>query len=176
MVKAGVWLLPALLAGAAGWTDWRSRRIPNWITVPGLVLGVVVNSLASGWPGAKAAVLGALLGVALLLPFVLIKSLGAGDWKLVGALGAFLGPGPLVTVLVVAIFVAGVMAMALIIYKRRVRQALRNVGRILAALFTLRLPASDLSLENPESLKIPFGVAVAFAVVLYGMQQVLTGS
>ena len=66
--------------------------------------------------------------------------------------------------------------MALIIYKRRVRQALRNVGRILAALLTLRLPASELSLENPESLKIPFGVAVAFAVVLYGMQLVMTGS
>ncbi|PYX70832.1 MAG: hypothetical protein DMG72_18120, partial [Acidobacteria bacterium] len=76
---------------------------------------------ASGWSGAKASLLGAGLGLALLLPFVLVRSLGAGDWKLVGALGAFLRPEPLITVLIGAILVAGIMAAGLIVYKRRVR-------------------------------------------------------
>ena len=155
--------------------DWRYRRIPNWLTVPALLVGILGNTLASGWSGAKASLLGAGLGLALLLPFVLVRSLGAGDWKLVGALGAFLRPEPLITVLVAAIFVAGVMAVVLIVYKGRVRQALRNVGRILAALFSLRLPGPDLSLDSPESLKIPFGVAVALTVVFYGVRRALGG-
>ena len=92
IAREGALVLPALLAIAAGWTDYRSRRIPNWLTVPGLVLGVAANSWMRGWPGAKDSLLGAALGLALLLPFVLIRSLGAGDWKFVGALEAFLGP------------------------------------------------------------------------------------
>ena len=155
--------------------DWRYRRIPNWLTVPALLVGILGNTLASGWSGAKASLLGAGLGLALLLPFVLMRSLGAGDWKLVGALGAFLRPEPLITVLIGAILVAGIMAAGLIVYKRRVRQALRNVGRILAGLFSLRLPGPDLSLDSPESLKIPFGVAVALTVVFYGVRCALGG-
>ena len=100
--------IPALVAG---WTDWRWRRIPNWLTVPTLLLGIGVNCFATGWAGAKESLLGAGLGLGLLLPFVLIRSLGAGDWKLVGALGAFLGPSRLITVLMGTILVAGLLAL-----------------------------------------------------------------
>jgi len=161
--------IPAVIAG---WTDWRSRRIPNWLTVPALLLGIAANSLALGWSGAKESLLGAGLGLGLLLPFVLVRSLGGGDWKLIGALGAFLGPPRLIAVLVVTIFVAGAMAIVLVVWKRRVGLTLRNLGRMLAALFTLHLPGPEVSLDNPESLKVPFGVAVAVAVVLYTVRQV----
>jgi prepilin peptidase CpaA len=171
MLKQGVWMLATIPAVIAGWTDWRTRRIPNWLTVPALVLGIAANSLALGWYGAKEALLGAGLGLGLLLPFVLIRSLGGGDWKLVGALGAFLGPPRLIAVLVATILVAGAMALVLVIWKRRVGQTLRNVGRMLAAMFTLHLPGPEVSLDNPESLKVPFGVAVAVAVVLYTVRQ-----
>jgi prepilin peptidase CpaA len=171
MVKEGVWIVAALFAAAAGWTDCRSRRIPNWLTMTGLALGIAMNTLAWGWTGTKASLLGAVLGLALLLPFVLVKSLGAGDWKLVGALGAFLGPGHLIAVLLVTILVAGVMAVALIVWKKRVRQTFRNLGHMLAAFFSLHLPGPELSLDNPESLKVPFGVAVAVAVILYTARQ-----
>jgi len=172
MLKQGVWMLATIPAVLAGWTDWRSRRIPNWLTVPALLLGIVAISLALGWTGAKESLLGAGLGLGLLLPFVLIRSLGGGDWKLVGALGAFLGPPRLIAVLVATILVAGAMALVLVVWKRRVGQTLRNVGRMLAALFTLHLPGPEVSLDNPESLKVPFGVAVAVAVVLYTVRQV----
>ena len=165
-------MLATIPAVIAGWTDWRSRRIPNWLTVPALLLGIGANSLALGWSGAKEALLGAGLGLGLLLPFVLIRSLGGGDWKLVGALGAFLGPPRLIAVLVVTIFVAGAMAVVMVVWKRRVGHTLRNLGRMLAALFTLHLPGPEVSLDNPESLKVPFGVAVAVAVVLYTVRQV----
>jgi prepilin peptidase CpaA len=123
----------------------------------------------SGWSGLKASLLGAALGLALLLPFVLLRSLGAGDLKLAGALGAFTGPGLLVDLLLASILVAGVMAVALVIYKRRTRQTVRNIGHILISLVTFRLPGTQVSLDNPESLKVPYGVALAFTVVLYGI-------
>jgi len=160
-------LLPALFAAWAGFTDWRTRRIPNWLTVPGLALGIAVNTALYGWHGAKDSLLGAGLGLVLLLPFVLVRSLGAGDWKLVGALGAFLGPGHLLAVLFATVVIAGVMALVLVIWKKRFLRTLRNLGHLLAALFTFHLPGPELSLDSSESLKIPFGVAVAIAVILY---------
>ena len=166
---------PVILAGAvllslvAGWTDLRSRRVPNWLTIPGLLVGIAANTLLSSWSGLKASLLGAAVGLALLLPFVLLRSLGAGDWKLAGALGAFTGPGKLVDMLLASVFVAGLMAVALVIYKGRLRQTLRNIGHILISLVTFRLPGSQVSLDNPESLKVPYGVALALTVVLYGI-------
>jgi prepilin peptidase CpaA len=164
-------MLAAAFAAAAGWSDWRSRRIPNWLTVSGLLLGIAANSLARGWTGTKDSLLGAGLGLIILLPFVLLRSLGAGDWKLIGALGAFLGPAHLLTVLLGAILVAGVMAVILIIWKKRVGQTVRNLGKMLAAFFTFHVPGPELTLDNPESLKIPFGVAVAVTVVVYSARQ-----
>jgi len=166
-------LKPIVLAGAvllsviAGATDLRSRRIPNWLTVSGLLLGVASNSLLGGWSGLKASLLGAGLGLAVLLPFVLVRSLGAGDWKLAGALGAFTGWRLLVDLLMGSIFVAGIMAVALVIYKGRVRQTIENMGHILSSLLTFRMPESRVSLDNPDSLKVPYGVALALTVVLY---------
>ncbi len=92
MVTLGGWIPAIVLALIAGWTDWRTRRIPNWLTVSGAIAGIAVNSLLHGWTGAKSALLGMLLGLGLLLPFVLIRSLGAGDMKLVGAVGRMLRP------------------------------------------------------------------------------------
>ena len=158
-----------LLAAAAGWTDLRSRRIPNWLTVPALSIGIIANTVLNGWSGLRASLLGAALGLALLLPFVLLRSLGAGDWKLAGALGAFAGPGVLVNLLLGSVLVAGLMAFALVIYKRRTLQTIRNIGHILVSLVTFRLPGSQVSLDNPESLKVPYGVALALTVVLYGI-------
>ena len=158
-----------LLALVAAWTDFRTRRIPNWLTVPALLIGLAANIALNGWTGFKASLLGVALGLLLLLPFVLLRSLGAGDWKLAGALGAFTGPVLLMNLLLGSVFVAGVMAVALIIYKGRMRQTVRSIGHILISLVTFQLPGSHVSLDNPDSLKVPYGVALAFTVVLYGI-------
>jgi len=167
------WFPAVLVAIAAGVLDWRYRRIPNWLTVSGAVAGVAVNTILFRWPGLKAAVLGALLALGLLLPFVWLRSLGAGDWKLAGALGACLGPRQMLSVLMGTVVVAGVMALAVVIWKRRLMRTLLNMGRLLAALFSLRMPGAEVSLDDPQSTRIPFGVAMAFAVVFYGMGKML---
>jgi prepilin peptidase CpaA len=172
-LQAGPWLPALLIAIAAGYLDWRHRRIPNWLTVSGFGAGVAVNAILYRWPGVKAALLGTILGLGLLLPFVLLRSLGAGDWKLAGALGACLGPRQLLSVLVGTILVAGVMALAVVIGKGRLKQTLLNIVRLLAALFSLRMPAADVSLDDPKSTRIPFGVAMALTVVFYGVGRAL---
>jgi prepilin peptidase CpaA len=170
-MKPGIIGLAVLLAVVAGVMDWRFRRIPNWLTVSGLAVGIVINTALAGWSGAKTSLLGAGLGLLLLLPFVLVRSLGAGDWKLVGALGAFLGPGNLLNVLLITVLVAGLMAAALIVWKGRVRQTLGNMLHILGAFFSFHLPGPEVSLDSKESLKIPFGVAVTVAMVLFSVRQ-----
>jgi prepilin peptidase CpaA len=168
-LKAVVLGLAVALALIAGWTDWRTRRIPNWLTIPGFVVGVSVNVLANGWAGLKTSLLGAGLGLLLLLPFVFLRSLGAGDWKLAGALGAFVGWEGLVDLLMGSVFVAGVMALGLVIYKRRFKETMRNIGSLLASMLTLRKPGAEVSLDNPQSLKVPYGVALALTTLLFSI-------
>lgn len=170
-MKAVVLGLAVALALIAGWTDWRRRRIPNWLTVPGFVVGVLVNLLAYGSAGLKASLLGAGLGLLVLLPFVALRSLGAGDWKFAGALGAFVGWEGMRDLLMGSVFVAGVMALGLVIYKGRFKETLRNIGRLLASMLTLRMPGNEVSLDNPESLKVPYGVALALTTFLFGIEK-----
>lgn len=158
-----------VVALVAGVFDWRSRRIPNWLTASGLVAGIAVNAAFAGLSGVKAAFLGALLGLALLLPLVLLRSLGAGDWKLTGALGAFLGPRQLVLVLVSSFLLAGVMALVVVIWTGRLKQTMVNIARMLGAFASLRMPPPEVSLDDPGSAKIPFGVAMSAAVWLIGL-------
>jgi prepilin peptidase CpaA len=172
-LQFGAWIAAVPIAIIAGVLDWRYRRIPNWLTVSGLAVGIVINTVLYRWPGLKTALLGALLGLGLLLPFVMIRSLGAGDWKLAGALGACLGPRQLMSVLVGTILVAGVMALGLVIWKGRLQRTLRNIAHLVGALFSLRMPGSEVSLDDPQSTKIPFGVAMALTVLFCGIGRML---
>lgn len=158
------------LALTAAWTDFRTRRIPNWLTFPAFALGVALNSLFYGWGGLRTALLGG-VGLGLLLLFVLLRSLGSGDLKLAGALGAFTGPGLLMDLLLLSVIVAGAMAFILIIYKRKLRETLRNIGYILVSLVTFKLPSYRASLDHADSLKIPYGVAAAISVLPYAAVQ-----
>ena len=169
MLQFGPWVPALLVAMAAGVLDWRYRRISNWLTVSGLLAGVAVNTVLFRWPGLKASLLGAALGLGLLLPLVLLRSLGGGDWKLAGTLGACLGPRQLLTVLVGTILLAGIMALGAVIYRGRLRETLRNMAHLVTALFLLRAPGFEVSIDNPQAVKIPFGVAMSASVVVCGI-------
>lgn len=166
-LKAIILGLAIALALIAGFTDWRSRRIPNWLTVPAFLLGILLNVLCYGKAGLKASLLGAGLALLVLLPFVVVRSLGAGDWKLAGALGAVVGWKDMPDLLIGSVFVAGIMALALVIYKRRFLQTLRNIARLVRSMLTLHMPDPEVSLDNPQSLKVPYGVALALTTVLF---------
>src|SRR5579875_1997618 len=79
----------ALLAGI--W-DWRSRRIPNWLTLAGVAAGISMNALFAGQPGVQASIFGLLVAMGIYVPLYLLRGMGAGDVKLMAALGAIAGP------------------------------------------------------------------------------------
>jgi prepilin peptidase CpaA len=169
-MNSGLWkeiavsLGAAGVAGWAGWLDWTLRRIPNWLTLPALLGGLAVNTLFWSWPGTKAALEGAGISLGVFLPFVLLRGLGAGDWKLMGALGAFLGPERTVVVVLGAVLIAGVMAMVEVIRQKKVRETLSNLWILFVAYSTFHAGiARPITLDNAGLLKIPFGVAAALS-------------
>lgn len=152
------------LAGWAGWLDWRYRRIPNWLTVPALLLGWALSATLWRWPGFKASLAGSGLCLGVLLPFVLARGLGAGDWKLMAALGAYLGPYRVLIVLLGTVLIAGVMSVVEIIRQRKVLETFKNIWVLLIAYSTFHVSnARVITLDNPGLLKVPFGVAAAFS-------------
>ena len=166
-----IWILAAVLALTAGITDLRWRRIPNWLTYPAIPCGLLLHWLLAGWPGLKLSLAGTALGLGILFPFVLIHSLGGGDWKLVGALGAFYGPQRLMIVLILTLFINGAIALGMIVWKRRVGQTFKNLGQMTSAFARLRLPGPEMTIDNPDAIKAPFGVAAAIGVLLYSLGQ-----
>jgi prepilin peptidase CpaA len=164
------WILALIVVLWAGWLDWQSARIPNWLTVPGVLLGVATNTMLAGKAGAWMSLKGAGLALALLLPCVLLRGLGAGDWKLMGALGAMLGSQRLILVLLGAIFVSGVLAVIQITRLGRWRATLVNLWDLFLMFLTLGFRArAGSTIDNPSLSKLPFGTAAAIATVLcYG--------
>ena len=164
--RSAIWALTLLLTCLAAVWDWRSRKIPNWLTVSGALTGITLHILLGGWPGARFALAGMGLALALLLPLVHLRALGAGDWKLMGAVGAFLGWQLFLFVLFGSILVAGVMAVVQMIRADRVSETFRNMWTLIKGFATFGMVNSaKISLDNPGLLKLPFGVAVAAATI-----------
>src|SRR5208282_6239117 len=122
-----IWAFTVGVTLIAAIVDFRTHRIPNWLTVPAFFLGLGLRTAISGWAGAKASLEGAGLALILLLPLVLMRALGAGDWKLMGAVGAFLGPVLFLCVLVGSILVSGLMAVVEVLRTHRVKSTMRNL-------------------------------------------------
>lgn len=105
-----LWPTAAVL-GAATYTDLRSRRIPNWLVLPFLGMGVLVSCWSHGWHGLGQSLSGAGLGLLLFGIFFMAGGMGAGDVKLCAAIGAWIGPSQLLIALVLTALVGGVMAL-----------------------------------------------------------------
>ena len=95
----------------------------------------------------------------------LLRAMGAGDWKLMAALGT--GPAMMWFVLVGAIFLSGIMALVMIVRAKRVKETFMNLSILVQGSLSFGLRAfPDISLDNPDLLKLPFGVAAAIATFL----------
>lgn len=162
--------LLAILAGTAALTDWKVRRIPNWLTIPSLVAALVLRGAFSGSIGVADGLKGAGLALLVTLPFFVLRGLGGGDVKLLVAAGAILGPGRFLPVFAVNAVLGGVAAVLVLAGRGRWSQTFRNIGRILASIVRGRPPAQSgegLSIDSPSAVTLPRGVIFAVTVLLF---------
>ena len=104
----------ALATLVASATDLWKFKVHNILTIPTLVLGVAVSSLLGGWAGLVSSLLGAGLGFGLLVLFFAVGGVGAGDVKLLAAVGAWLGPYLTYQVFVASALFGGAYALVLV--------------------------------------------------------------
>ena len=142
--------------------DLRSRRIPNLLTATMALLGL--GLAATGFSGLTlaASVGGMVLGLLLMLPGHLLGATGAGDVKLMAAVGAILGPGLVIPAFLFTCIAGGVLAVAVAIGRRRLAATVAGTGRIIAA------PASARSeiQTAAASRRFAYGPAIAAGSVI----------
>jgi prepilin peptidase CpaA len=162
------------LVGLAAATDLASRRIPNRLLLAG-VAGAFLLHL--GAPAPAAAVLwglaGAATGLLLFLPLYCLRGMAAGDVKLLAAVGAFATPLEVAHIALATVCVGGLMALAVVIARGRLRALLVNVGCLLRP-WLMRLagmPALPEPMPGPSVGNIPYGVAIAIGTALFVAQR-----
>lgn len=139
-------------ASLAALIDLWSRRIPNWVTFGTLLGGVAINVWLHGFGGAMLALAGAALGLALLSPFYYIRAIGAGDVKLLAAVGSLIGPQALVSVAVYGALVGGAISVVILLRRRLLA---RTLGDMLRG-----------AVPRRSGVMAPYGVAIASGVYL----------
>jgi prepilin peptidase CpaA len=149
------------LVSAAAWSDLRTRRIPNWITVSGAAVGLGLHIFYGGVSGAMQSLAGAGLGLAIFLALYAAGGMGAGDVKLFGAVGAFSGPQALVLVFVFTGLLGGIAGVALALYRGRLLQTLDRTRDVFINLGRMRWQQLRATADAPNSLRLPYGAVIA---------------
>jgi prepilin peptidase CpaA len=145
-------------------TDLRARRIPNAITLPVVLLGLVINSGLQGLSGTTSSLQGAGLALAALLPLYFLRGMGAGDVKLMAAIGALKGPEFLIYTFAWAAIFAGGMALVGLLRSR-------NLGLALAHLFYFRFfPRPDGTFISVGRLPYAPAISTGALLVLAGVR------
>lgn len=135
--------------------DYKWRRIPNLITLPSIFLGLTMHAIHSGGSGFYFSLGGVLVGGGVFMIFYLMGGIGAGDVKLMGSVGAFLGADKVFTALILTALMGGLMA----IYKIAVNYLFNNIFRI---------SQKNNFNGNLDPLKdtIPYGIAIAVGTLI----------
>ncbi|SDA76931.1 MULTISPECIES: prepilin peptidase [unclassified Janthinobacterium] len=176
------WSPAVLLTGLlllAVYHDVRSRRIPNRLVFSGALAGMALNTLLPAGAGLLTATPGALgfwpalgglaLGLALLMPMYAIKTLGAGDVKLMAMVGAFVGPHAVFFCLLSSMLAGGVLALAVAAFHGTLRQAASNSYHLVLNSLMRAIAAQRPDIDAPAapSGKLPYAIAIASGTLLY---------
>ncbi len=150
-----------IVSGVGAVWDLMTYKIPNKLTYPAIALGLIAQVCLLGWSGLLMGPAGLLLGGAIFFVLYLLRTMGAGDVKLMAAVGAFAGPKAVVEIALYSAIVGGVIALGIAVFKGRLRRTIENVGHILrfhAAMGAESHPT--VNLENPEALRFAYGAAI----------------
>lgn len=154
-----------LLVSVAAVNDIATRRIPNRLLLLGLGCALLLH-LLSAHPGDSmiASLQGMATGLAIFLPFYLLRGMAAGDVKMMAVVGAFTGPATAFEIAVLTWCAGGVMAVLTILVRGHLRLAIGNIGRMLVGIVTpgagMLAPAQEKSAGS-----MPYGLAIAIGTV-----------
>ena len=169
-----LYLVLTLFVVACCVVDVRTRRIPNAISGPAILAGIVLNTLSFGLPGLGFSVAGVACMIALLLAPFALGGLGGGDVKMMAAVGAFLGPRLAVAGLLVGMVLGGVV---MVVHLARLGRLGEKVGAlrtmlvsaaVLRSVDPLRISANDpITVSLPYSVPLGLGAAIAVAASVW---------
>ena len=144
---------------ATAYTELRDGRIPNWITMPGLVIGLVTGYLPGGITLGQS-LTGLLAGGGFLFFFYMFGGMGGGDVKLMAAVGAVVGYPTIVSVLMFTALLGGGMAVSILIWNRTLLFGLLRVfGRLRPGAESVE-PDPVPDQESARLPSVPYGLAI----------------
>jgi prepilin peptidase CpaA len=142
--------------------DIKSRRIPNFITGPAILAGLLLHLSLDGWRGGLTSLAAGLICGTIFLIFYLAGGMGAGDVKLIAAVGCLAGISNIAYLLILTSLAGGVMGVAFAMMRGQLKQTLFNVVALAEHHKDEGLTAHpEHNVRNPNSLRLPYGVAIA---------------
>lgn len=154
----------------AAYIDGKQLRVPNWLTFPMVLSGLVYGACVGGWSGLGDGFLGMLVGLGCLLPLYAVGGMGAGDVKLLAGVGAWLGASITFYAFCVSTVVGAFMAVLMVIYRRGVTKHYAQLLMILMEWLTIRNPKelSKIAAERkPSMLLLPYGIPICVGSIAY---------
>ncbi|WP_440117430.1 A24 family peptidase [Paenibacillus sp. QZ-Y1] len=142
---------------AAFITDVRSMKIPNRLTLPVTVSGILAHIIWRGWEGFLFSAAGFAACFSVLFLMYVIGAVGAGDVKLFGGIGAWTGLAFGIHVMIYSVLYAGAIGLVILLFRKDSANRIRGMAGNLAGFFML----GSLKLVSKEkTLKFPFMLAV----------------
>jgi prepilin peptidase CpaA len=153
--------LAVALAGIGAAIDLRTRRIPNVLTIGGAAVAFGYLAFTSGLTGLGQSIAGWATGVGLFLPIFLLGGMGAGDVKLLGAVGACLGPTETLYCALYSVLAGGVLGLIVALRHQYLGKALRNVWGLIGFWRAAGIqPAPGMSLADAKGPRLAYGAAI----------------
>ena len=149
------------------WTDLQHNRIPNIVSLGGIILGTVVHTYTSGIPGLISGLGGAAVGMGIFLPFYLSHGMGAGDVKLMGAVGAFLGPKYALLATGLSLGAGGILAILILIIRGGFKPLAERYMATLKCLFvTGKVSHMPPAPGEVAAMKYPYATAIGIGTLV----------
>ena len=153
---------PFVVAAFACISDLRTRKIPNVLTFGATAAAIVTHGITNGLTGIGFSAAGWAVGLALFLPLFLLRGMGAGDVKLLAALGAWVGPGAAVWLALWSAIAGGVLAVGVAVAHGYGSQAFGNVWGLLSYWRVMGVrPHPALTLEASTAPRLPYSLPIA---------------
>jgi prepilin peptidase CpaA len=163
-VLAGAAIVTAALACS---TDIRTRRIPNALTFGSAFLAIATRLLLDGPSGAGQGLAGWILGIVLLLPLFVLRGLGGGDIKLLGAFGAWVGAPLILWTGLYGVLAGGVLAVFVALWHGALRSTLANISLLLTQWRVGGVsPVEGLTLETSRSIRLAYAVPLSCGLMV----------